>query len=94
MVDYVREGHEDLELVENVFVSTLKAFGGKAGNISMKAALNWEDKDFYNMIKERLVNKGVIVKSRGKGGSVKLIEPLELTEVVEEVSLMNHVERK
>jgi len=59
---------------ETQFIDKLRQLGGSAGNISMMRELKW-DKDSYWPIRDSLLDKGVITRAKGKGGSVHLLVP-------------------
>lgn len=52
------------------FLSVLRTdYSGRAGNISLRAALNWNEK-LYENVKAELIEEGRIERAAGKGGSV------------------------
>jgi len=53
------------------FLGALGALGGSAGNGRLRLLLGWEEA-LYNEVKADLVEKGLVVLGRGKGGSVAL----------------------
>ena len=53
------------------FIETLKALGGSAGNGSLGRQLGWTDST-YLRVRAHLVEAGMIVPGRGRGGSVAL----------------------
>ena len=55
------------------FLGALTALGGSAGNVRLREVLEWDDAA-YNSVKAALVNRGLIVPGRGRGGSVALAE--------------------
>ena len=55
------------------FLAALNAEGGSLGNQSLRTGLNWNE-DRYWRTHGLLVDKGVILRGRGKGGSVSVIE--------------------
>src|SRR5215213_7203092 len=46
-------------------------YSGKAGNISLRAALGWNE-TLYENVKWTLIEEGRLVRAAGKGGSVQL----------------------
>ncbi len=55
------------------FLSALKAEGGKAGNLTLRQALGW-DEVTYEAVKGDLLVSGQLTPGRGRGGSVSLSE--------------------
>jgi type I restriction enzyme M protein len=53
------------------FLGALTALGGSAGNVRLREVLEWDDAA-YNSVKAVLVDRGLIVPGRGRGGSVAL----------------------
>jgi hypothetical protein len=52
-------------------LSRLRELGGKAGNLSLREALGWNDAT-YNAVKDDLVSAGRLISGKGRGGSVAL----------------------
>ncbi len=52
-----------------IFIRALASLGGSAGNSRMRAALDWND-SAYEKAKAELIEAGLIVAGRGRGGSV------------------------
>lgn len=53
------------------FLEVLAELGGSAGNVRLRDTLQW-DEDAYAAVKNALVESGVILTGRGRGGSVLL----------------------
>lgn len=53
------------------FLGLLKELGGSAGNGRLREALGWQE-DTYDRARDALLEKGLIAKGRGRGGSVAL----------------------
>lgn len=53
------------------FVRALAELGGSAGNARVRAALGW-DEALYDEVKAQMIEAGLIVAGRGRGGSVAL----------------------
>ncbi|PTM60087.1 type I restriction-modification system subunit M [Phreatobacter oligotrophus] len=53
------------------FLDVLTELGGSAGNMRLRDALQW-DEQTYDNVKAGLVEEGMIVPGRGRGGSVAL----------------------
>ena len=53
------------------FLQALADLGGSAGNIRLREALNWSE-TAYDEIRDELLAAGIIIKGRGRGGSVTL----------------------
>lgn len=71
---------EALEDHLNLFVETLKDnFDGYAGNIALRKELEW-DADRYWMVRDLALSRDVIVRGRGKGGTVWLLQEEEAEE--------------
>lgn len=54
------------------FLEKLKALGGTAGNVSLRAELYWDDERYWRT-HGLLSDEGVIARGRGKGGSVSIV---------------------
>lgn len=68
---------EALEDHLNLFVETLKDnFDGYAGNIALRNKLEW-DADRYWMVRDLALSRDLIVRGRGKGGTVWLLQEEE-----------------
>src|SRR5690554_3175461 len=57
--------------LEQTFIDALRALGGSAGNQRLREALGWQEAS-YDQIKSSLVQAGLIVPGRGRGGTVAL----------------------
>jgi type I restriction enzyme M protein len=55
----------------NRFLTALSGLGGKAGNITLREALDWSA-DEYDVVRDALLEEGAIQKGRGRGGSVSM----------------------
>lgn len=53
------------------FLEALTQLGGSAGNARLREALQW-DEETYAAVKDALIESGVILTGRGRGGSVLL----------------------
>ncbi len=62
-----------LSTQEASFIQALAARGGSAGNISLRAELEWSE-EAYERIRSGLIEAGFIRAGRGRGGSVILAE--------------------
>ena len=62
---------EELDGELDEFLGALTALGGSAGNVRLREILEWDDAA-YNSVKAVLVDRGLIVPGRGRGGSVAL----------------------
>jgi hypothetical protein len=54
------------------FIEALTQMGGSCGNKSLRAALKWDDEEFYWRVQGLLIGQGLIAAGQGKGGSVRL----------------------
>jgi hypothetical protein len=61
------------ESLKSRFFNLLKEQGGSAGNASLREALSWDEVK-YEEVKGALIEQGLIVSGRGRGGSVRLAE--------------------
>lgn len=63
---------DEIEKMEKQF---LEAFGNKSmkGNVTLMEELQWEP-DLYWPIRNRLLDKGLVEKGKGKGGSVRKVQ--------------------
>jgi type I restriction enzyme M protein len=55
------------------FLGALAALGGSAGNGRLRDVLEWDDAS-YDAVRAELLNRGLIVPGRGRGGSVALTD--------------------
>ncbi len=62
---------QDLDGELDAFLGALTALGGSVGNGRLREVLEWDDAA-YNSVKAVLVDRGLIVPGRGRGGSVAL----------------------
>jgi DNA repair exonuclease SbcCD ATPase subunit len=56
---------------ETAFLDTLRAQGGSAGNLTLRTALGW-DESTYELVKNSLIGRRIIIAGQGRGGSVKI----------------------
>lgn len=76
----LESSNDDLHL----FLEALKKQENKtAGNVTLKNALEWKDDDRYWVAHGRAIERGFVVRGRGRGGSVHLID-------VEETNINNN----
>lgn len=70
------EGLSDAEIktLEDRLLETVRRKGGTAGNSSLRNELQLSD-DQYWSLRNRLVDSGDLIRRRGKGGSVRIVEP-------------------
>lgn len=61
------------ESLQDRFLEVLEDLGGSAGNAKLQADLGWQDAT-YSRVQAALLEDGLIVKGRGRGGSVALTE--------------------
>ncbi|MFG1265081.1 class I SAM-dependent DNA methyltransferase [Xanthobacter aminoxidans] len=59
------------QVLKDKFVASLQELGGSAGNGRLLEALAWE-RATYDAVKAELIDEGVILPGRGRGGSVRL----------------------
>ena len=59
---------------ERRILQILKELGGSSGNQSLRDALGWSN-ERYDIVKARLIENGMLVPGRGRGGSVALAVP-------------------
>jgi len=64
-------GATDAEGQFDDFLGALTALGGSAGNGNLRAVLEW-DEESYEACRDELINRGLIVPGKGRGGSVAL----------------------
>ncbi|WP_255097446.1 N-6 DNA methylase [Synechococcus lacustris] len=64
-------GATDAEGQFDDFLGALTALGGSAGNGNLREVLEW-DQESYEACRDELINRGLIVPGRGRGGSVVL----------------------
>lgn len=55
------------------FIAALEEAGGSSGNGALRGNLDWSE-EFYWKVQGHLIEQGLIVAGRGKGGSVRLTE--------------------
>ena len=59
------------EALRERFIAILEEYGGSAGNARLREALGWNESTYAN-VKNALIDEGLIVPGRGRGGSVAL----------------------
>ncbi|MBK8226535.1 MAG: hypothetical protein IPK70_05105 [Flavobacteriales bacterium] len=59
---------------EEQLLELLHGHPGPLGNGKAREQLGW-DEDTYNMAKEGLIAQGLVAFGRGRGGSIRLVEP-------------------
>lgn len=64
----------------NKFIDVIKDNGNSAGNKKIQDTLSLSDKD-YTWVKDHLINQGLVVPGRGRGGSLRLVEQATVTAV-------------
>lgn len=64
----------ELQDLEAKLLALVAPDGSGTGNSSLIGQLAWDDELYWN-IRNRLVDRGVLVLGRGRGGSVKLAQP-------------------
>jgi type I restriction enzyme M protein len=64
-------GATDAEGQFDDFLGALTALGGSAGNGNLREVLEW-DEESYEACRVELINRGLIVTGKGRGGSVAL----------------------
>src|SRR5690242_13264195 len=57
------------------FIRGLVSLGGSSGNARLRAELGWNE-SVYEQVKAQLIEAGLVVPGRGRGGSVALGEGL------------------
>lgn len=69
---------------QEYFLEVLNEHGGRECNHNMIAALEW-DREFYDAVKASLVANNCITLGRGRGGTVKIVQPTndEVQNVIE-----------
>lgn len=65
-------GNNDDDLYDE-YLGALAALGGSAGNGRLRDVLEWDEVS-YDTIKTELLNQGLILRGRGRGGSVTLAD--------------------
>lgn len=75
------EAHVDLSDDEQALLQRLPRNGNTAGNRAVQAKLGWDD-DRYWAVRDSLVDKNLIVRGRGRGGTVRIILTGEAKETV------------
>lgn len=61
----------DGEASRDQFLAALRSAGGSSGNVSLRAALGWDEAQ-YSAVKDALIAGGAVEPGRGRGGSVKI----------------------
>lgn len=75
-------GRPTLDQDTETFLTYLREVGGSSGNYNLKAKFGWSD-DRYWRTHALVADEGLVVRGKGRGGSVVLVEP---TESIEELS--------
>lgn len=61
------------ESLRERFLAALAERGGRAGNMGLRDDLGWQDAT-YDQVKAELIDEGVVISGRGRGGSVAMAE--------------------
>lgn len=69
-------GRPTLDQDTKAFLDKLRHLGGNCGNYSLKSQLGWND-DRYWRTHGLVVDEGLVVRGRGRGGTVILVEEAE-----------------
>jgi hypothetical protein len=83
---------EQLEEYESILLHHVPE-NGTIGNVSLLAALGW-DEDLYWTTRNRLIEQGLLIQGRGRGGSVRRVPkvvPVLSTEAVSLAPEINHL---
>lgn len=59
-----------------IFLRTLDQVGGSSGNTALMRELDWAP-DRYWRVRDHLLDEGLVIKGRGKGGSVQANRPAQ-----------------
>lgn len=81
-------GRPSVDQDKVLFIDKLKELGGTSGNVSLRASLNWEE-DRYWRTHGLLSDEGVILRGRGKGGSVLIVSQLNDAKTDDKSGLAN-----
>ncbi len=54
-------------------LDVLRRQGGSLGNTTLQAALGWSDDEYWR-VREKAIEEGYVVRGRGRGGSLRLVE--------------------
>lgn len=63
------------------FLGTLRALGGAAGNVALRNQLQWTEDEYWRL-REKLIESGQIIRGKGRGGSVAIVEETRALEPV------------
>ncbi len=66
-------GRPTLDQDAEIFLSKLKQLGSSCGNYNLKSQLGWTD-DRYWRTHSIVVDEGLVIRGKGRGGSVILVE--------------------
>jgi hypothetical protein len=67
----VRRGSAEYE--DQKVLAVLHGLGGSAGNLGLMRELGWTEAKYYR-VRDRLLDRGELVRGPGRGGSVRLVE--------------------
>lgn len=73
---------ESVEDLERQLLDCLPYDGTLVGNIAIMRKLEWDDEKYW-MVRDRLIDRGVLEKGRGQGGSVRMSQYVPETVVTE-----------
>jgi hypothetical protein len=71
---------DEVRQLEDALIAKLTGLGGKAGNVSLRKALGWQEEQYWP-IRDRLVDQGRVQRGQGRGGSVSLVQSVEQSPV-------------
>lgn len=72
-------GRPDDDFQRRKFLDVLRANEGSLGNTSLMNELGWTESEYWRL-REKLIEDGVILRGRGRGGSVILADALKPSE--------------
>lgn len=70
----------DIRELKEALLAKVKEAGGKLGNVSLIRDLHWKEDDYWS-IRDSLVDAGMLMLGKGKGGSVRLVDPAQASAV-------------
>ncbi|WNG35366.1 hypothetical protein F0U61_18085 [Archangium violaceum] len=72
-------GRPDDDFQRKRFLEVLRENGGSSGNTYLMSLLGWSEAEYWRL-REKLIEDGFILRGRGRGGSVILVEELKQPE--------------
>lgn len=68
-------GRPDDDAQLGKFLGVLRSLGGSAGNSRLMSDLGWSENEYWRL-RDKLLDAGQLIRGRGRGGSVSIVETM------------------